>query len=145
MVSFLKRHYFWAVKYSRTPEIEIANLTQCHVDFNLSQSQADGLFPISSSTATKNIWINTWHRNNIDKSNILVLDFTYDLHILLCHAFIFVNHECMTRQFKHHYNQFRALSACFTYFWLIYLSYNEINSKTEIEANWDRREIETNM
>ena len=56
--------YIWQ---SRTPEIETADLSQSHIDLNLSQYQGDCLFYITSNTATKNILINTLRHNNIDK------------------------------------------------------------------------------
>ena len=42
--------------YSRTPEIETADLSQSHACLNLSQFRAYFLFYRNSSTATKSNW-----------------------------------------------------------------------------------------
>ena len=74
------------ILYSRTPEIETADLSKSHASLNLSQIPADCLLLINSSTAIKNIWINAWHCNNIDKwkKNLTLLK-TF---IYYCHTFI---------------------------------------------------------
>ena len=51
------------------------------------------------------------------------------------HYFLSMN-ECITLQFKNPFNLFRSLNACFNYFWLLCLSFYEINNNPEI--NWDK-------
>ena len=43
------------MKYSQTLQIDTADMSQSHIGLNLSQFQADCLFHLNSSTATKNI------------------------------------------------------------------------------------------
>ena len=104
-------------KYSRTPEIETADLSQSHAGLNLSQFQTDCLLRINSSAAILNYFELFETKLSIvttltNKKYWYFTLFKTFINWYVKHSLYLINDECTTWPFKNLFNLFRALNAC---------------------------------
>ena len=115
----------------------------------LSQIQTDCLLRINSSTAILNYLklfesilgiVTTLTKKYWYFTLLKAFIYWYVMYLLY-----FINDECITWQFRKKLDLFRALNACFNYFWSLYLNFQEINIKLEIETSVRLRHCSLNL
>ena len=100
--------------YSRTSEIETADLSQSHAGLNLSQFQTDCLSRMNSRTAILNYFESILGIvTTLENEKYWYFTLLKTINCYAMHSLFFNNDECITCQFKNLYKLISSIKRMF--------------------------------